>query len=137
MKMKIMMFIGSVAIAITITGSKWIEVAASPETAVLPAPEQLGIALQSPQTSVDPYLHVLGVGSDEELYDALYDGRTLAEIAAEHGRDPQRVVSLQVAELSKQLEARLAGGSISAEVFEAQKAELAEIITRSVYGAEA
>lgn len=137
MKMKIMMFIGSVAIAITITGSKWMEVAADPDAAALLVPEQLGIALQSPLAAQDPYHQVLGVTSDQEIYDALYDGRTLADIAAEHGQDPARVADLQAAELTRQLESRLASGSITPEVYEAQKAEVAEIITRSVYGAGA
>ncbi|WP_438447281.1 hypothetical protein [Gorillibacterium sp. sgz5001074] len=137
MKMRIMLFIGSVAIAITITGSKWAEASVVPPAPALPAPESPGIALQSPQAVQDPYHAALGVTSDQDIYDALYDGQTLAGLATERGQDPERIVRLQVAELTAQLEDRLAGGSITPAIFAAQKAELADIVSRSVYGTAA
>jgi len=76
----------------------------------------------------------LGASSDEEVYDALYIGKSLADIAEENGADVQNVIDLQVAELTEQLDKRLASGSIPPDVYEAQKLEVADIITRSVYG---
>jgi hypothetical protein len=82
----------------------------------------------------DPFLQTLGAQSDEEIYDALYGGQTLAEIAEDHQKDVQPIIDLQVAQLSEQLNLRLATGSISLEQYNAQQEELAEIVTRSVYG---
>ncbi|MEF3312662.1 hypothetical protein PV433_27605 [Paenibacillus sp. GYB004] len=78
--------------------------------------------------------HVLGGLSDEEIHDALYNGRTLADLAEEQRVDVEDVIDLQVAELSQQLTSRLTSGSITAEQFETHQAELREMITKSVHG---
>lgn len=70
--------------------------------------------------------------SDEELYDALYEGKSLRNIAEEHGGNVTQVINLQVKQLTQQLEARLASGSITPQQFNAQKAELREIVAQSV-----
>ncbi|GIP31703.1 hypothetical protein [Paenibacillus sp. J2TS4] len=82
----------------------------------------------------DPLLHALGATSDEELYDALYEGKSLADIAAANEAEVQNVIDLQVAELTEQLDMRLAGGSLSLDAYLAHKSEVAEVIARSVYG---
>lgn len=76
----------------------------------------------------------LGVESDEDIYDALYEGQTLAELAERNGKDAETVVDLQVAQLAEQLSLRLASGCLSPERYEAHLAELREIVARSVYG---
>lgn len=78
--------------------------------------------------------HVLGGLSDEDIHDALYNGRTLADLAQEQNVDVQQVIDLQVAELSQQLESRLTSGSITFEQYESHQAELREMITKSVHG---
>ncbi|MBD2864584.1 hypothetical protein [Paenibacillus oceani] len=78
--------------------------------------------------------HVLGGLSDEEIHDALYNGRTLADLAEEQRVDVEDVIDLQVAELSQQLTSRLTSGSITAEQYETHQAELREMITKSVHG---
>lgn len=158
MRMKIMMFIGTVAIAITITGSKWVEGGAdSDATGIIGGGHSAGAAVAAvlgagsvtdadllpelagsngnASAAADPYRELLGVQSDRELYDAVYEGRTLADLAEANGRSAEEVVRLQVAELAVQLADRLAAGSISRETYEAQLAELPEIVERSVYGA--
>lgn len=82
----------------------------------------------------DPLLHALGAASDEEVYYSLYDGKSLADIAAANNADVQNVIDLQIAELTEQLDARLANGSLSREAYLAHKSEVADIIERSVYG---
>jgi len=78
--------------------------------------------------------HVLGGLSEEEIHDALYNGRTLADLAEEQRVDVEDVIDLQVAELSEQLTSRLTSGSITTEQYETHQAELREMITRSVHG---
>ncbi|TCZ76315.1 SHOCT domain-containing protein [Paenibacillus albiflavus] len=82
----------------------------------------------------DPLLQILGLSSDEEMYSALSNGQTLADIASDHEADIEQVIKLQTSQMTEQLDQRLASGSITAEVYEAQKAELASVITGSVYG---
>lgn len=80
----------------------------------------------------DELLSALNQSSDEELYESLYDGKSLKDIAGEKGGDIDKVIDLQVAQLAKQLEARVASGSITAQQFTAYKAELREIVAQSV-----
>ncbi|MCC3380504.1 hypothetical protein ACFQ5D_18715 [Paenibacillus farraposensis] len=82
----------------------------------------------------DELLETLGVSSEEQLYDALYNGQTLADIALTNKRDAQAVVDLQVAQLTKQLDQRLANKSITLEQYQAHKAELTQVVAKSVFG---
>lgn len=82
----------------------------------------------------DPLHAALGTSSDEELYQAVYSGQSLAQIASANQGDAQRIIDLQLAELEQQLGERLAAGSLTYEQYEAQKAELPAIVTSSVYG---
>ncbi|MNO36797.1 hypothetical protein D3C76_268710 [compost metagenome] len=77
-------------------------------------------------------LKALNQPTDEELYDALYDGKSLQDIASEQNADIEDVINLQVAQLTEQLDSRLASGSITAEQYAAHTAELREIVTESV-----
>src|SRR5437016_5786978 len=43
----------------------------------------------------DDLHHVLGVSSDEEIHDALYSGKSLANIAEDNNMDVQNVINLQ------------------------------------------
>ncbi|MFB5762572.1 hypothetical protein [Paenibacillus medicaginis] len=114
-------------------------------TLALAIGESLGSSTASASTAVKPkqqeakvvkedIVQILGLSSDEELYHALYDGKTMADIAGETGADMNQVIHLQVAELTDQLNQRLAQGSITREQYEAQKSELTEIVKRSVHG---
>ncbi|WP_375104534.1 hypothetical protein ACDZ28_09695 [Paenibacillus sp. RS8] len=77
-------------------------------------------------------LKALNKPTDEDLYDALYDGKSLQDIAIEQNTDIEDVINLQVAQLTEQLDSRLASGSITAEQYAAHKAELRDIVTESV-----
>lgn len=85
-------------------------------------------------SSQDHFLQALGASSNEEVYDALLQGKSLAEIAGKHQADVDRIVNLQVAELSAQLDARFADGSLPLDKYFALKAEIADTVKRSVYG---
>ena len=82
----------------------------------------------------DELLYNLGLSDDNELKDALYDGKTLADIAEANQGDLASIIDLQVAQLTEQLMDRLASGSLTWEQYKAQKLELREIVTRSAYG---
>lgn len=77
-------------------------------------------------------LKALNQPTDEDLYDALYDGKSLQDIAKEQNTDIEDVIDLQVTQLTEQLDSRLASGSITAEQYAAHKAELRDIVTESV-----
>ncbi|MCL6604070.1 MAG: hypothetical protein K6T94_14470 [Paenibacillus sp.] len=124
MNIKRVMIVGTMVVAMSFGGTNWgkLTVSASP------------IAKWS-NTSVadnDELLEALNQSSDEELYEALYDGKSLQDIATSHNGNITAVIDLQVAQLTKQLQLRLASGSISEQQFTMQKAELREIVAQSV-----
>ncbi|WP_312150240.1 hypothetical protein, partial [Paenibacillus odorifer] len=69
----------------------------------------------------DELLEVLNQPTDEDLYEAIYDGKSLQDIASEQGQDIEAVIDLQVAQLTDQLDSRLAAGSITTEQYAAYK----------------
>jgi hypothetical protein len=97
------------------------------------SPKETKLALE-PAALKDDLQQALGVFSDEEIHDALYNGKSLAGIALDNQMDVQKVIDLQVAELAGQLDQSLAKGNLSGEAYLNQKAELVTIITNSVYG---
>jgi hypothetical protein len=75
---------------------------------------------------------VLGL-SDEKLYESLYNGSSIADIAEQNQIPLQNIIDLQVAELTQQLDSRLADGSIGPITYLLQKSELPDIITKSIH----
>ncbi|QSF45402.1 hypothetical protein [Paenibacillus tianjinensis] len=125
MNIKRVMIVGTMIVAMSFGGTAWGK----------PAAVTLPVAKWSTSASVadkDELLDALNQSSDEELYEALYDGKSLKDIAAENGGNIHKVINLQVAQLTQQLDSRLASGSISREQYTVQKAELRELVTQSV-----
>jgi hypothetical protein len=131
MNRKRMMVICTLLLALSIgQSSTW----GSRANASAVAPER-ALQIQDDKTSKDDeLLNTLGVSSDEQLYDALYNGHTLADIAQKNERDAQAVVDFQVAQLTEQLDQRLADKSITPEQYKAHKAELTQVVAKSVFG---
>ncbi|AHM64007.1 hypothetical protein ACT3XG_01455 [Paenibacillus polymyxa] len=98
------------------------------------APERALHVQDNEASKDDDLLKALGISSDEQLYDALYNGQTLADIAQTHNQDAQAIVDLQVAQLTEQLDQRLANKSITLEQYQAHKAELTQVVAKSVFG---
>lgn len=98
------------------------------------APERALHVQDNEASKDDDLLKTLGISSDEQLYDALYNGQTLADIAQTHNQDAQAIVDLQVAQLTEQLDQRLANKSITLEQYQAHKAELTQVVAKSVFG---
>lgn len=137
---KRMIMAGTMAATITIGGGLWNPKTseASPlQPASVQIPVSTAVAAVPTQRKKDDFLESLGKSSDDEVYEALYGGKSLADIAEEAGRDAQAVVSLQVEELKRQLDDRLVSGVLSPEAYRAQLAELPEIVAQSVYGVKA
>jgi hypothetical protein len=84
-------------------------------------------------TTGEDITQILGVKSDEALYEALYTGNSLADIADNNQVPLQNIIDLQVAELTEQLDSRLANGSITPVTYLLQKSELPDIITKSIH----
>jgi hypothetical protein len=82
----------------------------------------------------DSFLTRLGAGSEEEVWEALHGGLSLADIAAVHGREVEPLIDDQVAELTEQLKQRLLSGNLTLEQYKALKAEVPSLITDSAYG---
>jgi hypothetical protein len=141
MQIKRIIIIGTMAFAITMGGGLWSE-EANANTAQLPL-DASGANKSDPKTSpsesvvhasgADTFLEVLGASSDEQVVDALYNGQSLAAIAAGNDKEVQPIIDLQVAQLTQQLNKRLAEGSIPLQVYQAQLAELPDIVARSVH----
>ncbi|KKD56594.1 MULTISPECIES: hypothetical protein [Paenibacillus] len=98
------------------------------------APERALHVQDNEASKDDDLLKALGISSDEQLYDALYNGQTLADIAQTHNQDAQAIVDLQVAQLTEQLDQRLANKNITPEQYQAHKAELTQVVAKSVFG---
>ncbi|MDN4079993.1 hypothetical protein QYF52_18770 [Paenibacillus polymyxa] len=98
------------------------------------APERALHVQDNEASKDDDLLKALGISSDEQLYDALYNGQTLADIAQTHNQDAQAIVDLQVAQLTEQLDQRLANKSITLEQYQAHKVELTQVVAKSVFG---
>ncbi|GGH30596.1 hypothetical protein [Paenibacillus segetis] len=81
----------------------------------------------------DDLLVALNQSSDEELYESLYEGKSLNDIAADHGGDIAEVIQLQMTQLTQQLDNRLHSGSITTEQYAAYKEELKEVVEQSVF----
>lgn len=126
MNIKRVMIVGTMIVAMSFGGgTAWGKTAASASP----------VAKWSSASSVadkDELLDALNQSSDEELYEALYDGKSLKDIATENGGNIDSVIDLQIAQLTEQLDLRLASGSITAAQYTAQKAELKELVTQSV-----
>ena len=125
MNSKRIIIVGTMVFAITVGGASWNNnVIASSITK----------SLNTTTPIQDDLLEVLDLSSDDEIYDALYNGKTLADIANDNDVDVQNVIDLQVEELNEQLDLRLANGSLTIEQYEEQKSEVRDIITKSAYG---
>ncbi|MEK3874800.1 hypothetical protein NSS64_26950 [Paenibacillus sp. FSL H8-0122] len=126
MNIKRVMIVGTMIVAMSFGGTAWGK----------PALHTLPVAKWSTSdvADTDELLDALNLNStsEEELYDALYEGKSLRNIAEENGGNVTQVINLQVKQLTQQLEARLASGSITPQQFNAQKAELREIVAQSV-----
>ncbi|AOZ92600.1 hypothetical protein [Paenibacillus crassostreae] len=123
--MKKIIIIGTFVIAITVSGAF-----GSSLVSANPVLKPLNIVAPAQ----DDLLHILKLSSDEELYTALYHGDTLADLAKKNGVDIQKVINLQVSELTAQLDLRYAKESITLEQYKEQKSELIEMVTKSVNG---
>ncbi|WP_019914131.1 hypothetical protein [Paenibacillus sp. HW567] len=124
MNIKRVMIVGSMIVAISFGGTAW----GKPLASASPVAKWSATSV----AEKDDLLEALNQSSDEELYESLYDGKSLKDIAAEHGGNIDSVINLQVTQLTQQLDARLASGSITRQQYTAQKAELREIVAQSV-----
>ncbi|MDB5053980.1 MAG: hypothetical protein JWM44_2030 [Bacilli bacterium] len=137
MNKKRVAMIGTLASAITFGDGAWVDKtsARTPnqfDTLKIKTP--LRSALNSEAANKDKFLEALGAGSDEEVHDALNNGKSLAAISDDNNKDIQIIIDLHLAEMTAQLDSRLASGSLSFMQYQAQKSELAEILTRSAFG---
>ncbi|MDO3412707.1 hypothetical protein QWJ34_23270 [Saccharibacillus sp. CPCC 101409] len=82
----------------------------------------------------DAFLHALGAAAEQDVYELMYEGLSLREIAVLGGGSEEQLIALQVRELEQQLEERLQGGRIGKEAYIAYKAELPEIVAKSIAG---
>lgn len=132
--------IGTIVIMITLNGGPGKDGLNTAEAATLTL---LGTASQAELEEAgalayaeanDPLTQAIGEDADAVIYDALLEGKSLADVAQTHGADVDGLIRHQVAQLSVQLDERLASGSISEEAYAAQSGELYEIVARSVHG---
>lgn len=137
MSPKRFILVGTMAFAISVGSSLWSSdtSSADPLGAIGTKMKYPPLAAPKPASAADDHFRkLLGATSDEEIYEALYNGNSLADIAAAHDADVQRIIDLQIAELTEQLDARLERGSLTPAAYHAQKQELPEIIANSVHG---
>jgi len=135
MNPKRFILVGTMAFAISVGSNIW----SSDTSSADPLKSISTSKMKSSSSALNPaadakFQKLLGVSSDDEIYDALYQGYSLADIAAANNGDVQEIIHLQIAEMTEQLDARLEQGSLTPAAYQAQKKELPEIITKSVHG---
>jgi len=123
--MKKIIIVGSMVFAITVGGVSW-------NSHVSASPIMLDLNTTAPVK--EDLLHVLKLSTNEELYNALYDGSTLADLAKDNDVDVQKVINLQVAELTAHIDQRYARGNLTDQQYKEQKSEVRDLITQSVHG---
>ena len=94
----------------------------------------VSLALRSASNKKDTFLTTLGAKDEEDVYYALQNGQPLSDIAIANQADPEAIIDVQIAQMNQILRERYESGSISAEVFMKQKAEIPALITASVHG---
>ncbi|MFF2909293.1 hypothetical protein [Paenibacillus sp. NPDC057934] len=124
MNIKRVMIVGTMVVAMSFGGTAW----GSSITSASPVAKWVATGI----ADKDDLLEALNQSSDEELYDSLYDGKSLQDIATDQGGDIANVIELQLTQLTQQLDERLHSGSITAEQYAAHKAEIKEIVEQSV-----
>lgn len=125
MNIKRVMIVGTMVVAMSFGGINWNKTTAN--ASPVAKWSTTGVA------DKDELLEGLKQVSDEELYEALYDGKSLHDIAADNDGNIGSVINLQISQLTKQLDLRLAKGNITAQQYTAHKAELREIVTQSTF----
>ncbi|QWU16528.1 hypothetical protein SAMN04487895_107147 [Paenibacillus sophorae] len=123
---KRVMIVGTMIVAISFGGNTW-------GSSTVSASPVAKLSLSAASLERDDLLEALKQPSGEDLYYSLYEGKSLAEIASENSAEVQQVIDLQTEQLTRQLDQRLASGSITPEQYEAYKAEVPDIIRSSVY----
>lgn len=138
MNPKRIIIVGTVAIAITISGGMFGNDASANTLSI--SVDKSGnynktkeIHSSEKEINTEDITQVLGLNSDEELYESLYTGSSLADIAENNQVPLKHIIDLQVAELTKQLDIRLANGSITPVTYMLQKSELPDIVTESIH----
>lgn len=124
MNIKRVMIVGTMVVVMSFGGTAW----SGSITSASPVAKwtTTGVAEK------DDLLEALNQSTDEELYDSLYEGKSLHDIASRQGGDIENVIELQMNQLTQQLDERLHSGSITLEQYIAHKAELQEIVEQSV-----
>lgn len=130
MKLKKVVIVGTMAVVITINPSLSGYLASVAFAAHASKASSLSITTLSPKSELN---NALGVSSDKEVYDALLEGQSLADIAEARGQDADSVIGLQIKELQEQLQQRLEQGNLTQEAYEQQLREIPELIAGSVH----
>ncbi|WP_127587318.1 hypothetical protein [Paenibacillus koleovorans] len=128
--------IGTIAIAITL-GSGLFGKETDADIVLFPSePAAAGSTAEapSPEAETEAFLETLGAPDEQSVYDALYEGISLAELAERNDKPIEPLLQLQIEQLKAQLDNRLSAGSITPRIYQAQLAELPEIVRLSAYG---
>lgn len=134
MNPKRIIIVGTMALSISISAGLWNKEANA--NAQIPF-NPLGSIIDDRNEQANDkndFLKVLGASTDEDVYYSLLDGKSLADIAEENQGSVADIIDLQIAQLTEQLEQRLANGSLEPAAYHMQKAEVATMIKKSVYG---
>lgn len=130
MNMKRVIIVGTMIVTMSFAGTAWSKSAITPIPLAKWSIISMNATDQSEQNE-DALLHALNQTTDAELVQDLYAGKSLRMIAEENDGDINAVIALQVTQLSKQLDERLANGSISLEQYTVQQSELISLVTKS------
>lgn len=130
MNPKRMFMIATLAVAVTL-GS----LGASSDTRASAATDLLNVTDRAESdtaaASEDDFLRVLGASSEDEVYEQLQNGLSLAAIASRNEGSLDELIQLQMAQMQELLQDRLLNGQISFTEYEAQLGELKALLTES------
>lgn len=129
MNIKHVFIVGTMAFVITLSNNL---TGGSISNLVIASPS-LSSLDNTADTERDEFHDALGLTENESAYNALLEGKSLADIAESNQQDVSRIIDLQVKQMKDQLTLRLQQGSISPQSYDEQIKELPAIIQESVY----
>lgn len=130
MNIKHVFIVGTMAFVITLSNNL---TGCFISSSTIASPSKLSNLNNTTDSERDAFNDALGLAADESAYNALLEGKSLADIAEENQQDISRIVKLQVQQMKDQLALSLEQGNLSPQSYEEQVKELPAIIKESVY----
>lgn len=130
MNIKQVIIVGTMAFFVTLSpGLSGYSVSAA---VALNPPKLTDLSNDAKETEVDPVIEALGFAEEDDMYEELLEGHSLADIAESNHKDVNHIIELQVSQLREQVTIRYLQGNLTKEQYKQQLDEIPSIVEDSV-----